>query len=1062
MKTRHPFFLTAILFAALAIAASPLQAAPPDQPAISSIQLEGTNLIVKVAAPAGLVKLTLEGRARLDGSAWQPRAVQRFDSPTTEPAEVTFTVPRSENVEVLRLRADDFEAIPSRFFLGTNRFNGSLAGTTTGTGGGAGNVFYGPQDNVAIPPGGAQNPTTTVVESDIWKVAGNTLYFFNNLRGLQLIDIANPAAPVIKGTYPVSASGEEMYVLASGHAVLLTQSWCYSDSAGDQSHLLIIDPSGPAPTLAADVPIYGNIVESRLVDQAIYVVSQFYRQVVTGSNAVWESGSMLTSVDVSDPKAPVKRKSMTLNNYTGMATATARYFFSATSTGNGASDLQIIDISSPIGEFENLSTIRLHGQMADKFKLQVDGDVLTTVSVNSASGALLTKLETFSLANPRQPIRLGSLPLAQGEQLYATRFDGKRAYIVTYRRIDPLWIVDLSDPAHPTISGELHVPGWSTFLQPMGDRLLALGVDDTNSWRVAVSLFDVANPKAPSLLSKVILGQNNSWSEAQSNEKAFTVLRDDGLILVPWQSYSATDSGSYVQLIDLGRDTVTARGRISDHITPRRATLEDGHIISISGRELTAHDATDRDHPALKASLSLSWPVSQVRLVGGYLLEFERGNSYGYWGSASTPAVIRVARADQPDRVLESVTLTNGLPISGVDVRDGKLYVAQSRSQSWGIFFYATVDLSLDGQAAPAETETGAFVTSVWDLGALPALAKVGQTVARLSQEMSGDVTALWPKNNLLVWSGGSSSYGWNWGWGGPVMAGPGMVLFANDALWYPNYWGSSGGRLAAFDVANSAAPEFRSEVTVTTNSGWNFTKGVVAEGLIYLSHQQNELVPLPTVKPPPVPGDATGSDDVVTNYTVITRYFLDVVDFADAANPLVRKPVNIPGSLQGVSHQGAMLYTVAAHYTADGASDGTEWLDASAYDGVNAFLVASQSLGAWPHPVFAEGADIFIGRATTLERWRLSDEGVLKNVSTTATKESVNALRFFGDLLALNLNAKIQLYDARDRADLKPIGESRLSCYGSNDLQASDGSLTCGLWIPQSDYGVLQIPLAP
>ena len=73
----------------------------------------------------------------------------------------------------------------------------------------------------------------------------------------------------------------------------------------------------------------------------------------------------------------------------------------------------------------------------------------------------------------------------------------------------------------------------------MGDRLLAMGVEQG---RAAVSLFDVANPDAPALLSKVFLGDGWSWSEAGSDDKAFRVFPDQGLVLLPWYGRQGTNA----------------------------------------------------------------------------------------------------------------------------------------------------------------------------------------------------------------------------------------------------------------------------------------------------------------------------------------------------------------------------------------------------------------------------------------------------------------------------------------------------------------------------------------
>src|SRR5205823_4466060 len=108
-------------------------------------------------------------------------------------------------------------------------------------------------------------------------------------------------------------------------------------------------------------------------------------------------------------------------------------------------------------------------------------------------------------------------------------------------------------------------------------------------------------------------------------------------------------------------------------------------------------------------------------------------------------------------------------------------------------------------------------------------------------------------------------------------------------------------------------------------------------------------------------------SDPTVTNAvpvgTWVSRSYLDVVDYADARNPLVRQPVNIPGTLNGISHQGAVLYTVGTHWTTNQVMAWTQFLDASAYDGVSAHLIDSLALpNTSPLPLLVVETNLFIG----------------------------------------------------------------------------------------------------
>ena len=85
--------------------------------------------------------------------------------------------------------------------------------------------------------------------------------------------------------------------------------------------------------------------------------------------------------------------------------------------------------------------------------------------------------------------------LGEGERIYGVRFMGERGYVVTFRQIDPLYTLDLSDPTAPKVVGELKIPGYSAYLHPVGENLL-LGVG-REAQNVKASLFDVSNLAAP-------------------------------------------------------------------------------------------------------------------------------------------------------------------------------------------------------------------------------------------------------------------------------------------------------------------------------------------------------------------------------------------------------------------------------------------------------------------------------------------------------------------------------------------------------------------------------------
>lgn len=153
-----------------------------------------------------------------------------------------------------------------------------------------------------------------------------------------------------------------------------------------------------------------------------------------------------------------------------------------------------------------------------------------------------------SLPNAQRPAPLGK----PGEQLYASRFVGERAYLVTYRLTDPLYVLDLSDPTDPRIAGELEISGYSDYLFPLSERyLLGIGKEAAESgdsagdgrWAwyqgVKVSLIDVADPTQPLEVARELIGQRGTDA---------TVLHDHhGVALLPMAT-SATASASRLRV----------------------------------------------------------------------------------------------------------------------------------------------------------------------------------------------------------------------------------------------------------------------------------------------------------------------------------------------------------------------------------------------------------------------------------------------------------------------------------------------------------------------------------
>lgn len=131
---------------------------------------------------------------------------------------------------------------------------------------------------------------------------------------------------------------------------------------------------------------------------------------------------------------------------------------------------------------------------------------------------------------------IGSLTgLGETEQLYATRFMGNYAYLVTFRRIDPLFVINLTDPENPRVAGELKIPGFSDMLQPIGEGLLVgigyINEDGVN--KLKISLFNVSDPTNPTEISNLTIGNEGVSSEATQNHKAILITPIEGVFGIP-------------------------------------------------------------------------------------------------------------------------------------------------------------------------------------------------------------------------------------------------------------------------------------------------------------------------------------------------------------------------------------------------------------------------------------------------------------------------------------------------------------------------------------------------
>ncbi|PXF18439.1 MAG: hypothetical protein CXX76_01545, partial [Methanobacteriota archaeon] len=306
-------------------------------------------------------------------------------------------------------------------------------------------------------------------------------------------------------------------------------------------------------------------------------------------------------------------------------------------------NLHAFDISQP-GETSYIGSGRVNGTILDQFSLSEHNGFLRVATTTGQWGRWWLSAEEQSgpenhvfvleqvihaAGSTEQSTELNVVGhvggIAVGERIWSSRFVGDRGYLVTFRNIDPLWTLDLSDPANPQVIGELEVPGVSTYIHPLDeDHLLTIGIaGDENGldWgSTQLSLFDVSDFANPVLASKLELspvpddekhGWNWAWSEATYEHKAFQYWNGQLAIPLSTSRYTWDENGyghyeyvSKLVLVDVSTEDGLSiyDGTSIDHSMfyemdewywdrpdIRRTVFIDDYVYAISQQGVTVH-----------------------------------------------------------------------------------------------------------------------------------------------------------------------------------------------------------------------------------------------------------------------------------------------------------------------------------------------------------------------------------------------------------------------------------------------------------------------------------------
>jgi inhibitor of cysteine peptidase len=273
------------------------------------------------------------------------------------------------------------------------------------------------------------------------------------------------------------------------------------------------------------------------------------------------------------------------------------------------------------GNIEYRTKGEVPGSLLNQFSMDESGDyfrVATTTQFWTRSGS--KQYNNVYVMDEGMGITGKIEEIAPDERIYSTRFIGDRLYMVTFKRIDPLFVIDLSNPKEPKILGELKIPGYSDYLHPYDEKhIIGVGKETgDNQWGgtsikgVKLSLFDVSDVKNPKQLAKYEIGAAGTDSEALSDHKAFLFDKKKNLLVIPVREILEKEKydsryGYYRQRVWQGayvfgvtpEDGFTLKGKIShldDYEEPeyyygspgavRRSLYMDDVLYTISMRKI--------------------------------------------------------------------------------------------------------------------------------------------------------------------------------------------------------------------------------------------------------------------------------------------------------------------------------------------------------------------------------------------------------------------------------------------------------------------------------------------
>ena len=439
-----------------------------------------------------------------------------------------------------------------------------------------------------------------VDESDIAKIDGSYIYTVED-KYIVITDIRDGKLKEVTRFLPkdCGASDRVMEIYVDGDQLILVVQ-CYETSLEEDS-AFCYEMNGKSTT---QIQVYsivdrknpefeGRLIQdgyyntSRKIGDVVYLFTQYnmtsdvvgyvekeYTSVIPKVNgekvaaseiylpeSSGESGILVSSLDVNKPDKVLDSKLVISGYAQTYISKDALYLYEE--DYDGAMITNIAKFALDEGRISGVAAAAVSGYVRDTFAINAsDGylRVLTTdYSTEDEMNALYILDENMKLTGQLTGI-------APGEEIYAARFMGNTGYFVTYRNTDPLFTVDLSDPAKPEIIGELKVTGFSEYLHFWDDtHLLGIGYESDentgNIENIKLSMFNIENPGEVTEEAKLVL-KDVDYSEALYDYKSVIISKDKNLIGLVCEDYSGSRTKQTYQIYSYENGTFKKQAEI--------------------------------------------------------------------------------------------------------------------------------------------------------------------------------------------------------------------------------------------------------------------------------------------------------------------------------------------------------------------------------------------------------------------------------------------------------------------------------------------------------------------